>query len=734
MQLNHLFKPSLLSVLVSSCLFTPTYLWAADCPAETVCETVIKTDGDSSYTGDDILVSEGNGLEFQGGTENFGSLYLKNNITVTGQGANAIYVDGNSTFEGNLNIEQGKSVVSENGTAIKIDGDFVQSKPTSPNMGVYVKNGSLISGAENALDFSESSSSMRIDVNGSIKGNIIGNNVSGNKINFAYQGGAADASFDGSLISGLDTIENHGNLTIISQDSSIIWDTNYINKANASMNFSVADSTDLEQPILVVTGKTTFQADSSVKVSYTGSNVNNLLDEDIILLESQDGISGEENVTVGAGSGFDGALSFDVSPILEVDQSWVVAMPPDVNGGVTGNQLIARYAVNYEGGDEFVGQVAAGGATANEIVVANHTVNYALNSYNQTRSDESGELLALLVSPGTDAAASAQLADELTPDAEGSEVKAALLVVDKMRSQVDDRTNILRNESYLSTENDGWNGWANLLYGYGEQSDSSEIHGYALNTYGINVGIDRVFDKQRLLGVSFAYANSSSDINNTANSKELDSFQMMLYSGWFNEKYFIDGNINIGRNDHSSSRTVGASSNYGGNTEAEADYNSLQIGYQLMAGMKFDLDMVKIEPRLAYNYQWLRVDDYEETGSPASLRYDRQSYSVKHFGAGFTAFNTYQTSYGQLTPLLSVMAYKDMDETQVIQETAGLAMDSSNDRFVIQGDQVGGDILELKLNAHLKMANALSASSGLNYYQRGDYKEGSINFNVSKSF
>lgn len=370
--------------------------------------------------------------------------------------------------------------------------------------------------------------------------------------------------------------------------------------------------------------------------------------------------------------------------------------------------------------DEFVGLVAAGGGSVNEIA----TANYIANEANRTGS---AELLALLNSAGTDPVKSAQLADEITPDAEGSELRAALIVVDKMRGQIDDRTNILRNKSALGTANDGWNAWSQLLYSQGQQNDSTAVNGYSLSTYGINVGFDRVFDKQRLLGASLAYARSSADIDGSDNTNDVDSFQAMLYTGWFDQRYFIDGNLNIGRNTNTSSRTIG-------NTQAEAEYSSLQLGYQLMAGVKFDLYAVKFEPRIAYNYQWIRSADYEEQGSPASLRYDRQSYSTKQLGIGYNMFSTIKLESGLFTPSFVVMGYKDLNSNEEFRESAYLTVDTTGDPFVITGDKVGGDMLEIKLNGHLEMDNNFSIAAGINYYQRDEYAELITGVSTSKRF
>lgn len=44
------------------------------------------------------------------------------------------------------------------------------------------------------------------------------------------------------------------------------------------------------------------------------------------------------------------AIAPDISPLLEKTDSWLETTPPNISGGVSGNQLIARYGISYEGG------------------------------------------------------------------------------------------------------------------------------------------------------------------------------------------------------------------------------------------------------------------------------------------------------------------------------------------------------------------------------------------------
>lgn len=698
MYINSKFKPSLLAVLVTTYLASPALLAAPDTKAD-------------------------NGIVFENGS--FGTNNLSTNIKVSADGASAVHVKSDATFKGNLNTK-GNDVISTNGTGILIEGTFNQSNPSNPNLGVYIQGHSTVHGAENAIDFSKSNSSVRIDVEGIIEGNIIGNGMKGNKINFANNYGATKATFDGKKITGIGSINNLGELTIIGQDKTIFWGGDYTNNAKSSMVFKVGENSDLTNPILLVNGETTFKDNSLVTFTYTGSSINNILGQDIVLVESKGGISGGDKVTVASGNSISRAIGVpvvDSSPLLVAQNTWLEKKDPELNGGVNGDKLIVRYAVNYKGSDEFVRQVANGGGTQDEIATASYMVNYALDTHNKTGSAASAELLALMTSVGKDAQQSAELADEMTPDAEGSEVRAALLVVDKMRSQVDERTNNLRDQVALGSANNGWNAWVKGIYSQGSQSSSNSIKGYDIDTMGLHVGFDRMFNNKSLLGYSIGYADSGIKIDGSANTKDVQSMEFMIYGGWFEDNYFIDGNVNIGRNSNDTERVIGASSGYQGNTKANGEYDSTQIGYQLTAGKSFDLNYVQFEPRIAYNYQWIRTADYKESGSPASLIYDRQDYSVKQLGLGYRLYNTYTMTDGTFTPSLTFMYYNDLNSGELINEKASLVMDKSDHRFVIQGDEVGGDIIDVKFSAALETKSKTSIAADVNYYQRDDYKE-----------
>ncbi|MCD9505477.1 autotransporter outer membrane beta-barrel domain-containing protein [Photobacterium phosphoreum] len=729
------YKRTTLSIIVAS-LFTPMAYAACDSTIMN-CETVVMVDT-NNYGGKEINTVTGHGISYEGGEIVKKHLYLKHNITANSDGANAIHVNKGVTLNNsNLNIGDDNAgpvnVISHNGTGIMVEGNIISNDASNPNTGIYIKNGSVVSGKVNAIDFSKSTTSMRIDIDGTINGNIIGNNAQGNKINLA-NGKQDIAVFNGDQILGIGKIDNLGKLTIITRDDkSIIFGSNFSNTKNSSINFQISGNNTLNHALLYVDGTTTFQEGAKVNFTYKGENINDLIGKEIVLVHAKEGIVGGQYISVTGGT-----QTLDFSPLLAATDSWLEEEPPIVNGGVLGDKLIATYDVNYAGGDNFVNNAVQGGVTEQEKAVGQYVVDYALVEHNKTKSETSAKLLSLLTSAGSSAAATAAVVAEITPDAEGAEVHAALQAADKIRSTANTRTAYLRNASREGYAIEGWNVSSGLIYGYGSEASSDGVNGYIMNTYGIGLGIDRLIDNNKMFGLSLSYIDSSTDIKNTENTKIISGIHLLGYTGWFDDNIFVDANFNLGVNKVNSERKIGISTGYEGASSSKMDYDMLQLGYQLTAGYTFNTKYMNIEPRVSYQHQWVRVDDRQESGSIVDMQYDRQSYSTSQLGAGISIYKTYDISYGKFTPTTSVMAYYDTNKNDRVTDTFGLVMDKGSNplanRQTVTGAHVGGDIIEAKFNANLTMDHGLTLDGSVSYYQRNLYDEGILGLNISKQF
>ena len=700
--------------------------WAADCdPTLNFCETVNVNDGSNAQINKDVTVSQGDGVVFNASPTEYKAQAITKNITVTGNGANAIKINQGASFSSNINLN-GSNVTSENGTAILVEGDFPKR-----GTGVYIRDGAIIRGKTAAIDFRTLKTGFRSDVNGEIHGDILGNNHVDTKINFAYQGGAQNALFDGYQITGVPLIENHGNLTIQGKDKTIHWEGNFMNKENSQLIFRLDDNTNTDDVILHVDGDVTFKKGSQAKLDFKGSSVENIINKDIVLISSNSAIKDEAGITVTDAN----AIAPDVSPLLEKTDSWLETTPPNISGGVTGNQLVARYGISYEGGDKFISAAERGGAGENALATTNFIIPTVLNEFNNTRSQISDEALSLLVAAGNDDDSIAALANDLTPIADGSDIQSGLIMVEDMRNNINHR--YLRYDNQLPVEERevGWNSWANLLYGYGTQSQQGEINGY--NTYrtGIQIGTDYEINQESLIGVSFAYNYAKADAKQRSASKEISHFEFMPYTGWYSDTLFLNGNLNIGYYTVDSERDIGANTGWQGNTKAKGSYSAVQLGYQINAGTYFDFDFIHIKPTLTYQYQWLNIDSWEETGSALSMKTYGQRYAVNQLGGSVSFWNSYKTSYGKLTPTLNIAYYKALGGNNNINQRHSLTyFNTGGSTFDILGNSVGGDVINAELGANIDITNSLNLGTTMGYQRYDKFNEGRVGFTVSQRF
>lgn len=210
------------------------------------------------------------------------------------------------------------------------------------------------------MDFRQASGPMRADIveGSTIIGDILGNGNTekGNKINFALNN--STAIFNGNNISGFNTVENWGTLTIIGQDSTIHFGGTFVNQKDSNLVFQLNDRTNLDEAILRVDKLSLHKEGSTVSMGYNGSHISNIINKDIVLIEATEGITNADKVTI---TGTDGA-KLDISPLLTQTNSWIEASPPQMNGGVSGNQLIVNYGVSYGGASIFAALAEQGGA------------------------------------------------------------------------------------------------------------------------------------------------------------------------------------------------------------------------------------------------------------------------------------------------------------------------------------------------------------------------------------
>lgn len=651
---------------------------------------------------------------------------IANDVLVNTPNAPAILVEKGTTVTSNIYIN-GANIVSEQGPAIQVDGQFSSGRIIS------VKGSSTIQGNGIAMDFRQATGAMRADITdgSTIIGDILGNGDTGkgNKINFALNN--SSATFDGKNITGFNTIENWGTLTIMGQDQTINFGGTFVNQKGSNLVFLLNDKTNLNDAILRVDKLSLHKDGSTVSMGYNGSNISSIINKDIVLIEATQGITNADKVTI---AGMDGT-QLDISPLLTATDSWIESSPPQINGGVSDNKLIVNYGVSYGGASTFAALAEQGGASANALRATAFIVPNVLNEFNGTHSAASDQALALLVSAGNNASSIANLANQMTPNSDGSELRAANQLVGDMRNHIAQRQLGYLGQLPAQERDSGWNLWVNTLYGHGSQSGNDYANGFTMNRYGISLGADQEIDDSAMLGFALGYSHNQADSRGVDQSKRIDTVELMPYLGWRSGMLFADGNLNIGYLRVKSERRIDGGNGWQGETQANGDYTGMQAGYQLNAGLNLEVAGLNLRPMLTYQYQWVNLNSWRESGSVLALSNSSQKYSLNHLGGGMSAWTQLATGWGTLTPSLQASYLHDLDgDRRIRQRHALVSINNGGSTFETIGARVGGNQVRVDANARLDISESLNLGIGVGYNRDDRYGEGVIGLTLGNRF
>lgn len=651
---------------------------------------------------------------------------IANDVLVNTPNAPAILVEKGTTVTSNIYINSA-NIVSEQGPAIQVDGQFSSGRIIS------VKGGSTIQGNGIAMDFRQATGAMRADITdgSTIIGDILGNGDTGkgNKINFALNN--SSATFDGKNITGFNTIENWGTLTIMGQDETINFGGTFVNQKGSNLVFLLNDKTNLNDAILRVDKLSLHKDGSTVSMGYNGSNISSIINKDIVLIEATQGITNADKVTI---AGMDGT-QLDISPLLTATDSWIESSPPQINGGVSDNKLIVNYGVSYGGASTFATLAEQGGASANALRATEFIVPNVLNEFNGTHSAASDQALALLVSAGNNASSIANLANQMTPNSDGSELRAANQLVGDMRNHIAQRQLGYLGQLPAQERDSGWNLWVNTLYGHGSQSGNDYANGFTMNRYGISLGADQEIDDSAMLGFALGYSHNQADSRGVDQSKRIDTVELMPYLGWRSGMLFADGNLNIGYLRVKSERRIDGGNGWQGETQANGDYTGMQAGYQLNAGLNLEVAGFNLRPMLTYQYQWVNLNSWRESGSVLALSNSSQKYSLNHLGGGMSTWTQLATGWGTLTPSLQASYLHDLDgDRRIRQRHALVSINNGGSTFETIGARVGGNQVRVDANARLDISESLNLGIGVGYNRDDRYGEGVIGLTLGNRF
>jgi len=193
------------------------------------------------------------------------------------------------------------------------------------------------------------------------------------------------------------------------------------------------------------------------------------------------------------------------------------------------------------------------------------------------------------------------------------------------------------------------NVWGEMFSSVMNVDGNSSIPGYETDTYGFTVGCDDEYLPNNRTGVSYSYAISDTETDNTISSSDkvdTTSHTISLYNMYTNldKNYYIESAISGTLHKYNQTRSIAFAG-----AEAKADYEGKQYSVQLGTG--YDIVMLKksrekineriynfiVTPNASLLYSKLSVDGYTETGADSlNLAVDSFDYDVLTSRVGVT--------------------------------------------------------------------------------------------------
>ena len=185
--------------------------------------------------------------------------------------------------------------------------------------------------------------------------------------------------------------------------------------------------------------------------------------------------------------------------------------------------------------------------------------------------------------------------------------------------------------NYYAKEN--WGLWLRGYGVFGDREAQSDSPGYQYRTYGTGFGMDYKFSDELILGVTGGYSGGNVDYFSSRDESNITSTPIGLYGSWFTESVYIDSIINYTPMEYETKRYVDLTSEI-----LKGDFDGSETSAYIEAGQNwfYDKDSL-IQPMASFQFSYLNLDSYTESGGVSALSFDEHSYKSYKGSLGMKA-------------------------------------------------------------------------------------------------
>jgi autotransporter-associated beta strand protein len=272
------------------------------------------------------------------------------------------------------------------------------------------------------------------------------------------------------------------------------------------------------------------------------------------------------------------------------------------------------------------------------------------------------------------------------------------------------------------------NRWGAFITGSGEFTSvdsTSNASGYDVDTGGFTLGVDYRVCPNFAIGLTAGYAHPNVGLDN-GGTIGVNVGEVGFYSTVFGNGLYLDTAINGGPTGYNIQRTAlqGAAN---GSTEGW-DFNFL-----VAAGYDWKKGNLTIGPTASFQFSYIGLNGFTETGSLAPLKYPNQNTESERSAIGAKA--TYEWKIGHVTVIPQLdLAWQHEYGDQAYSVVAGFASGAGTN-FTVNGPEIGRDSLLIGAGASVLLSERVSVYA---YYDgelaRTNYQSNTVTAGVRIAF
>jgi len=229
------------------------------------------------------------------------------------------------------------------------------------------------------------------------------------------------------------------------------------------------------------------------------------------------------------------------------------------------------------------------------------------------------------------------------------------------------------------------NRWGVFLTGLGEFTNvdsTSNAPGYDVNTGGFTLGVDYRLTPNFAIGLTAGYAHTSVGVDSPGGDIDVNAGTIGMYATVFGNGFYLDTAVSGGPSGYTTHRTALQG-------DANGSTSGGDLNFLVAAGYDWKKGNLTIGPTASFQYSYVALDGFTETGSLAPLTFLRQNTESERTAFGAKA--SYEWKVGHITVLPQVSAAWQHEYGDTAYAVVASLASGAGNSLTVHGPEIGRD-------------------------------------------